>query len=565
MNVPEGSTMNTSMENCEKIANSICSLSMNESTSVYYSLNGTQEFSSDLEKSTEAEDDLVSLEIPDLSLDTAAPALGHHPLSICDLLMQKPKNLLSSTPNKITVASSGEPSKTEVVLPVPENDDDLEKIEDDEESTIKSDNSLIGIAEKSPISVQTIEEKEEAPKMISQEEAKPAPTKILETKFKGGEDLLKFVIEEEAEEPQEEKHEKDNQETAKVSEDQIDRKNPDIPEIVVTEEVTDPETEVITEKDDGKKEDPENKENVSGKMRRRSKIAIPENNSTNKNKNTGKQSLIRRSILKTEVRSPAKTMKAAPMPLPRKRSSLLPQNPVVNKRQTLGPSKPLKRTSLLPAPPIKPEATAPIAKTRRTMAPTAGFPRMSPQKPLTTKAPPEIQKPTVFLHPNALKPALPGFECKVCKKKFRTASILETHVKTHKESGKSGFACKYCERRFEIKKGLENHIQNYCSKIPVGEKRRLLAEEAKLAAMTPRSKRLAARAQSDASSAGSSNSDFMAMLKLSPRSHSEKRMSIAFQGISATPNRTIRCYQCRKEFGDVFEFSNHITEHVDNN
>ncbi|XP_055695603.1 uncharacterized protein LOC129797252 [Lutzomyia longipalpis] len=646
--------MDVNCENAER--NGAANNSMNNTTSpdestLYFSMNSSGDLG-DLEKTMEIEnasEPQISVEIPDFSLTD--------PLAICDKFLQKnAASLMSSTPNRIPLMTNelhkpSPPGETEMT-PKPEEDKTLEEKNEDE-STMNNDDSLknvstqvnVSLKQYSEIYVKTDKVFEANTDEASSQEAEGITEVEEYSIIRLKEDLIKIVIDEEipeevsssyledktaeteiSKEVTEENPMKEDIQNADTKNDNLDHASLDGVDNIDAEKTP---TEVATNSHEGSEVDEagekihdkldEDKENVKGnnmkKQRRRSKIAVSTSNK--EQKVTGKQSLIRRSILKTDVRSPAKPAKTTQFNVP-KRSSLLPKNlpgnqkrqtiglvakvsappakpkllapakaadpPMQKKRQTLMPNignpsgsskrSPKGRQTLLPNVPIreKPsESGKRSPKARQTLVPSLAKPpksgKISPKGILTTKTAPVVNKSPKFLHPKDIKPvSVNTFECKVCKKKFRTNLILETHMKTHKDTAKGGFLCKYCDRRFDIKHGLENHINRYCSKIPVGEKRRLLEEEAKNNALTPRTKRWIASKGSDvaSNSSASSNSDLMTLLKHSPGSQGSKRRSVAFSGISATPNRTIKCYQCLKEFYDVFEFSDHIADHVAN-
>ncbi|KAL9698792.1 hypothetical protein quinque_002233 [Culex quinquefasciatus] len=249
----------------------------------------------------------------------------------------------------------------------------------------------------------------------------------------------------------------------------------------------------------------------------------------------------------------------------------------------------------------------PAAKQRKSLAPVVKEAiRVSPRnKPVTAPQQSRIRPPTSAA--SFKKPET--FTCGHCQRIFRLRSSYETHLKTvHQNSTtppqpsptkssevvSSGAKCQYCGKAFAGARFLTNHVVSNCDKVPLPEKRRLLAEgERERAASvkrggTPDGKKKQQRMSiRPPTTTGSGASNRSASSSTTTRSGDEtdtstcssnggggsggmtrKKVTVPSRGggggISRTPNKELKCHLCARRFLNAVEYALHVQAHAKN-
>lgn len=244
-----------------------------------------------------------------------------------------------------------------------------------------------------------------------------------------------------------------------------------------------------------------------------------------------------------------------------------------------------------------PAAEQPAAKQRKSLAPVKEASpaiRVSPRNKPATAPQSRIRPPTVaaaFKKPET-------FTCDHCQRIFRLRSSYETHLKTvhqnpatqpspsksSSETGPSsaGAKCQYCGKAFAGARFLTNHVVSNCSKVPLPEKRRLLAEgERERAANLKRTpdgakKRMSLRpptttasnrsASSTRSGDETDTSTSSSSGATTSGSGGRKKVAVSTSGggISRTPNKELKCHLCARRFLNAVEYALHVQAHAKN-
>ncbi|XP_055525640.1 serine-rich adhesin for platelets [Wyeomyia smithii] len=209
------------------------------------------------------------------------------------------------------------------------------------------------------------------------------------------------------------------------------------------------------------------------------------------------------------------------------------------------------------------------------------------------------------------------FSCENCQRVFRFKSSLESHRKIVHQNGllsptlkapsasknnkssetvSTDTACRFCTKTFANEKFLANHVISNCVKIPLLEKRKLLAQQeqqraAAIARSSPRSRPVTApRAKlnstgsnksnrsaeavapsdtSTSSSIGDTSSASASSLtgaggggsKKRPQSATVTKRTIGHTGIIRTPKREMKCHHCGRGFLNAVEYALHVQAH----
>ncbi|XP_058827845.1 uncharacterized protein LOC131687765 [Topomyia yanbarensis] len=265
------------------------------------------------------------------------------------------------------------------------------------------------------------------------------------------------------------------------------------------------------------------------------------------------------------------------------------------------------------------EGTEPVAKQRKSLAPVKeASPRVSPRT-TAAKATSRIRPPTT----TGTSVAASGFKkpetfaCDKCQRSFRLKSSLDSHRKLTHQNGSSSVTssnnnnksndgsasdnqCLFCSKYFANAKILSSHVIHNCLKVPLLEKRKLLAqqEDQRRAANvrsiertnTSRTAPLRTTTRSKLVSAGSSNAsnrsvdvplsetatsssspDTSSASISSLTTGSKKRQpasgkprTVGHTGITRTPKKEIKCHHCSRKFVNAVEYALHVQAHARN-
>lgn len=122
---------------------------------------------------------------------------------------------------------------------------------------------------------------------------------------------------------------------------------------------------------------------------------------------------------------------------------------------------------------------------------------------------------------------------------------MRTHATTAAPTISSQHQCQHCDKTFGKPQALSTHLLEHCTKIASGERRKLLQQNdrkgSSAAATTTQRSKVSAGSQSNVSR------------NMSP--------SRAHRGVFQTPNKTIKCNVCLKQFGDPVSFALHGETH----
>ncbi|XP_053699439.1 zinc finger protein 532 [Sabethes cyaneus] len=267
----------------------------------------------------------------------------------------------------------------------------------------------------------------------------------------------------------------------------------------------------------------------------------------------------------------------------------------------------------------------PVSKLRKSLAPVkesiSSLRRVSPRAVSAPKVISRIRPPST--NPEA---AGTGFKkpetlaCETCQRVFRFKSSLESHRKivhqngsltqTTKASGPSKgnkssesipteTRCRFCSKSFANEKFLSNHVVSNCDKIPLLEKRKLLAHEeqqraAAIGRSSPRARPATVpRAKMDSTGSNKSNNRSAEVTpsdtstsssvgdtstasassltgaggggggngKKRPQVMSASKRAIGHSGIVRTPKREMKCHHCGRGFLNAVEYGLHVQAH----
>ncbi|XP_055617399.1 serine-rich adhesin for platelets [Toxorhynchites rutilus septentrionalis] len=317
---------------------------------------------------------------------------------------------------------------------------------------------------------------------------------------------------------------------------------------------------------------------------------------------------LRKSIMPTAVRSRRSVVPAA-ITAQSKVSLRIPA------KTTLASSESARRNSLGKRPSVqtKTERTEqPLAKLRKSLAPVkeATASKQPPKKEVTKPLASRIRPPTatgasVFKKPDS-------FTCDICQRSFRLKLTLEGHKKsTHphgtgspssRTAGSDGGAttskstdankCRHCAKSFASAKILSNHLASNCVKIPLLEKRKLLAQNeqqraasAKTTTTLPTNDRSTrermvrpstSRADSSNRENSSNNSDTSTSSSIGDTStntsggkltnnnnnSTSRKLAVGHTGITRTPKKEMKCHLCVQRFLNAVEYALHVQTHV---
>ncbi|XP_063704607.1 uncharacterized protein LOC134834024 [Culicoides brevitarsis] len=142
----------------------------------------------------------------------------------------------------------------------------------------------------------------------------------------------------------------------------------------------------------------------------------------------------------------------------------------------------------------------------------------------------------------------------------RALGAIPKQASLTKTASKSELMCKYCDKKFMIPKALDDHLLLKCTKIPPKDKKQLLsqsyaARESEYSRKATGNKSIGANKTADpmessASSAASNGNSAMKSLPRTNRAHS---------GLIHTPNKQITCMACGAKFGNVVNYTIHMT------
>ncbi|XP_055903986.1 uncharacterized protein LOC129939844 [Eupeodes corollae] len=298
----------------------------------------------------------------------------------------------------------------------------------------------------------------------------------------------------------------------------------------------------------------------------------------------------RMSIVKTTLNSPARKVSRKSMNSVQigKISTSICNLPV-NKAKSIGRSSPPKRViptnirkSMIPSNATSPKkATIVPSNARKSMiASRSSTWLQNPRKSMSTKTsnvsisgPPKNQ--------TTSGGSKDDFTCEFCSRKFFVLSLFETHKRTHNKipsSTKTSAAfdnkCRYCDKKFAIAKALANHLIQNCTKIPPGDKKKLLFPTDQPIATHSKAK-LPSKLLSNASSCDSfpsstqlSRSQLNAKkltdgnISMAPQSSNNKlKKKLAHSGVYCTPNKQIMCHICKTSFSNILAFTEHKKTH----
>ncbi|XP_055852063.1 uncharacterized protein LOC129916245 isoform X2 [Episyrphus balteatus] len=182
------------------------------------------------------------------------------------------------------------------------------------------------------------------------------------------------------------------------------------------------------------------------------------------------------------------------------------------------------------------------------------------------------------------------FICDVCSRKFLVLSLFEAHKRTHEKvasasasSTKQTFfsnsdnKCRYCDKKFAIPKALSNHLIQNCTKIPPGDKKKLLfPTDQKTIVTQSQSSKLPPKSASNLSSCDSISSNNTTQISKSqlntktnngdctmppPSSTNKLKKKLAHSGVYCTPKKQITCHICKMSFNNILAFTEHKLSH----
>ncbi|KXJ68515.1 hypothetical protein RP20_CCG002941 [Aedes albopictus] len=242
----------------------------------------------------------------------------------------------------------------------------------------------------------------------------------------------------------------------------------------------------------------------------------------------------------------------------------------------------------------------PLAKQRKSLAPvkeakTDRSPKDSQSRPISRLRPPSIAgstAPVPFKKPET-------FNCETCQRPFRLKSSLETHKKlahqaatTSSDGTPPGAAsktpdtkCRYCSKSFINGKILSNHMISNCLKIPIPDKRKLLAQDDRERAKSspsrgtpiangflkpPTASGSATSLDTDTSTSSSIGDTSANSSSASTRPAASKtgairkpvRTGVGHTGITRTPKKEMKCHLCNRRYLNAVEYALHVQAHA---
>ncbi|XP_065092445.1 uncharacterized protein LOC135713290 [Ochlerotatus camptorhynchus] len=298
----------------------------------------------------------------------------------------------------------------------------------------------------------------------------------------------------------------------------------------------------------------------------------------------------RKSVVPTAVASrksilPVKAFRRSVVPIPPKVPLKVPAKTTLSSSDTTRRISHGKR-------PTTDSSIEPLAKQRKSLAPvTESKSESSPKE--ATKPTPRIRPPSMAsIAPTAFKRP-ESFTCDICQRPFRLKSSLETHKKlahqhdiaspgTSLEAGKAADTkCRYCSKTFINAKILSNHLIINCLKIPIPDKRKLLAQNDLQRASSSKSSSTPLNGHIKLPSSGSTvNSDTSASSSIGDTSSNnasgsgttqptsstgairKKARTVGHTGITRTPKKEMKCHLCNRRFLNAVEYALHVQAHA---
>ncbi|XP_029710544.1 nucleolar protein dao-5 [Aedes albopictus] len=240
----------------------------------------------------------------------------------------------------------------------------------------------------------------------------------------------------------------------------------------------------------------------------------------------------------------------------------------------------------------------PLAKQRKSLAPvkeakTDRSPKDTQSRPISRIRPPSIAgstAPVPFKKPET-------FNCETCQRPFRLKSSLETHKKlAHQAATPSSDGtppgattpdtkCRYCSKSFINGKILSNHMISNCLKIPIPDKRKLLAQDDRERAKSspsrgtpiangflkpPTASGSATSLDTDTSTSSSIGDTSANSSSASTRPAASKtgairkpvRTGVGHTGITRTPKKEMKCHLCNRRYLNAVEYALHVQAHA---
>lgn len=238
---------------------------------------------------------------------------------------------------------------------------------------------------------------------------------------------------------------------------------------------------------------------------------------------------VRRSIAPAKAVTPRKVIASTA-------AAVLALNPT-RRRASIRPTTPARRRSTL---------AVPKARTPRRVK--------TPQQQLPPQQPRHLS-----VMPAPVASVSNYFACPRCDRTYLQQSRLTTHMRTHDSGAPVAPVCQHCHRLFDKPIALSNHLLEHCAKIGVAERRRLLQkrdrEDKEAATAGSSSAAQVAKSRSVATAAVS------AAATRGPAKLRVNSPSRAHRGVFHTPNKTIKCNECPKQFADPVSFALHVPTH----
>lgn len=155
--------------------------------------------------------------------------------------------------------------------------------------------------------------------------------------------------------------------------------------------------------------------------------------------------------------------------------------------------------------------------------------------------------PSVARKSLAATTAQSSYECDVCHKKFRLTSNLAAHKRTHDNKLTRAIVnkCRYCDKTFTLSTALDYHIREYCAKVPVLVRKKLLSQHE------------AAMAESSSNSMSGSDSISSIFSDTGVSTRQSYKAKPAHTGVHWTPRKDLMCKQCEKRFYNIFSLKAH--------
>ncbi|XP_021699444.1 uncharacterized protein LOC5569196 [Aedes aegypti] len=290
---------------------------------------------------------------------------------------------------------------------------------------------------------------------------------------------------------------------------------------------------------------------------------------------------------------PAKTLRRSVVSAPSRAPLKVPA------KTTLTSSEASRRTTLgkRPTTDTSNDRAEPMNKQRKSLAPvkeakTEPSPKEGQARPISRIRPPSTTGSTAPI--SFKKPET--FSCETCQRPFRLKSSLETHKKlahqaatpttsgtSSSETGKTpDTKCRYCAKSFINGKILSNHLISNCLKIPIPDKRKLLAQDDRVRAKSSPSRTpngllkpptltgSATSLDTDTSTSSSIGDTSANSSSASTRPASSGkgairkpgRTGVGHTGITRTPKKEMKCHLCNRKYLNAVEYALHVQAHA---